>query len=171
MASKFLTTFFHQECEEIKARTTSLGEILTLMRFEGKASEGKNLRRACDVFDSFDKELVRHMALEDKVIFSFIEQHVPKFDSLIYLLRSEHQDISRHLKNFKKILSGLRKTKKAAHSQKMAELQESGTYLIYLLKNHIQAECDSLYYAVDRYLKKEEKEQLRSRIVAWFKKK
>lgn len=171
MASNFLTGFFHQECEDILNKTEILSELLCLLRFEGKTSEGKNLRSAQSTFQSFEKELIEHMGLEDKVIFNYIEKHVPKFEAVIYLLRSEHKDIIRNLKNFKTVISRFKTAKKSNRLKCLAEIQESGTYLIYLLKNHVQAECDSLYRAVDKYLKKDEKEQLKAMVFSWFNKK
>ena len=60
-----------------------LQEALIHLRFEGKASLGRNVKQAQKMFSLFNQELLRHMSAEEEVLFPFLEKYIPKFRSLV----------------------------------------------------------------------------------------
>lgn len=142
-------------------KTYQMDEILTNLRYEGKASFGKNLKQADALMHFFNKELTEHVKLEEEVVFPFLERHLPKLESVIHLLKAEHEDFRRNLRSFQFSFGELSREKRIERIEKIKEL---GTYLIYLLRNHIQAETESVYKVVDRELHSDEKRELAGKI-------
>ena len=141
-------------------KTDELREILTRLCHEGRVSLGKNLKEAREVLKFFKKELVDHVEKEEEAVFPFLETHLPKLQSAISLLRSEHEDFRRNLRRFQNWLAELsRKRKGTGYGKIVEKAKESGTYLTYLLQNHLQIE-DVVFRIADRELRREEKMEL-----------
>lgn len=144
-----------------------LQDILTNLRFEGKVRLGKNLKEAGRVLDFFDKELMPHLNLEEKILFPFVETHLPKLESVIHLLQAEHEDFRKNLEGFRFLLQEIPKKKYESIRGEMTErLREQGLYLIYLLRNHIQEETETVYKVANRELRPSEKSTLQKEIVS-----
>ena len=156
-----LEKIHHTADENLK----DLKEILTNIRYEGKAALGKNLKAAAKVFDFLNGDLRSHIETEENALFPFLEKHIPKLEPIIRLLCSEHEDFRKSLQGFECALRELSDEKSGQERGKSLEkLNEQGTYLIYLLRNHIQAEAEGVYKVADRELKLKEKIELTKRM-------
>ena len=159
--SRSLLELLEEGDEETLQKTNRLQEVLTHLRYEGKASLGKNLKETDRLLEFFDKDLVEHVRLEEEIIFPYLASHIPKLGLLISLLRSEHTDFKRNLGEFKFWLGEMRKKKNGPSLGKMIEkVKEAGIYLAYLLQSHVQEEGKILYDIASRELSSEERRDL-----------
>lgn len=146
-------------------QTNRLYDLAINLRYEGKLSLGKNLKEIGRIVEFFQRELKGHVRLEEDVIFPFLETHVPKLESVVRLLHSEHEDFQAHVENIELQLQAFSKEKNDIQRSKIIEkMRESGIYLVYLLRNHIQEERHSIYKAIDEELRREEKKDLELQI-------
>ena len=152
----FLETL-EQSHGEILEQTARLDRLLTNLRYEGKPSFGKNLREAGQVSAFFEKRLMPHMRLEEKILFPFLEAHLPKLESFIHLLEWEHEDFRRTFGGFK---LDLKKLTKGKREDGRSAFIETGVYLLYLLKHHLEAENLGLYRVIKKELRPGEKKKL-----------
>ena len=142
-------------------KTWKLEKILRNLRYEGKASLGKNVREAGEAQRFFNDELTQHVQFEEEVVFPFLKTHVPRLEPMIWLLQAEHQDFRINLEFFKHRLEELMDGRKEKERTRILEkLQEAGFYLIYLLRTHMRAESQYLHQVVEKELKREEKQEL-----------
>lgn len=149
----------------IKKMTALIGDLQN-MHSEGKASFQKNLRRVKEALYFFNGEVMEHMALEERTLFPYLETHVPKVSTAIRFLQAEHDDFRNNLKIFEFLVRELSRQKDEDHRSKTVErIRETGTYLSYLLRHHIEAEQRSVYQSVERELKAGEKSELKKRIL------
>ena len=143
-----------------------LQQILRNLRYEGKASLGRNLKEMREAQNFFKEELDHHVRFQEETVFPFLKSHLPRLEPVIWLLQAEHQDFRLNLEMFKVRLQELADSKNEPVRPKILEkVQETGTYLAYLLRNHIRAESEYLYQAADRELRGEEKNRLIQQIV------
>jgi hemerythrin-like domain-containing protein len=150
-----------EEHRESFRETEKLSDVLTNMRYEGKLSFGKNLKEANRLRIFFNRVMNHHAEMEEKILFPFLERHVPKMETVIRLLRSEHSDFEKTLKEFNALLRAMAGEKDSVkRSLLMEKLQEIGTYLIYLLRHHLHNENESVYKTISRDLNQNEKEIL-----------
>ncbi len=134
-------------------------EMLKCLRCEGKPHLGKNVREIGSMIVYFKSELESHLREEERVLFPFLERHMPKLQSLIYLLLSEHQDFRNSLEEMKALVRRLRKNGLEA-SISVWKLYQRGVYFISLLRSHMWVESENLYRVADEELKPDEKRQL-----------
>ncbi|MBI4549516.1 MAG: hemerythrin domain-containing protein [Candidatus Omnitrophica bacterium] len=155
------------EHEESFRETEKLSDVLTNIRYEGKLSLGKNLKEANRLRLFFNRVMRHHARLEETVIFPFLEKHVPKMESVIRLLRSEHADFEKTLIEFNASLRAVdRENDAGKRLLSLEKMQETGTYLIYLLRHHLYNENVSVYKTISRDLNPEEKKILVRKIRA-----
>ena len=151
--------------EKVIGTTSALIEDLKNMHCEGKASFQKNLGRVKEALHFFNGEVMEHMALEERELFPYLETHVPRVSSAIRFLQAEHDDFRNNLKIFEFLVRELSRHKNDAERSKTVDrIRETGTYLSYLLRHHIEAEQRSVYHSLERDLKASEKSELKKRI-------
>lgn len=154
-----------EDAAETLEKIERLREILTNLRYEGRHRLGKNLRQAEEVLDFFNGELMEHVDLEEGVVFPFIKNHIPKLEPLILLLSSEHEEFKRNLRSFEFWLNELAKGRaNLDHGRLIEKARETGNYLTYLLRNHLQEESEILYRVADQELRFSEKKELRRQV-------
>lgn len=142
-------------------KTDALSNTLTRLKYEGKPTFGKNIKEAREISDFFEKRLLKHMEFEEKTIFPFLEKHIPKLEPVIRYLFQEHSDFQEKLKVFSAALkSPPEKLNSPQAWQWMEKTIEAGTYLVYLFRQHTQAERKSLYEAIGELLREDEKKEL-----------
>ncbi len=162
---KKITEFLEDHHDETLQKTRHLQDILIHLQYEGKPSFGKNLKQAREVLRFFEHEVSDHMGEEEKILFPFLQAHVPKLEPLISLLCSEHRTFKKNLGCFKFLLAELAKSKSDMNRSKIMEkVKETGNHLTYLLQSHLEEESEILYRAADRELRKDEKRELASKI-------
>ncbi len=141
-----------------------LDTALTGFQFEGKSSVGRNLKQVHSVLQFCDGTLMKHMKLEEQIIFPFLASHVPKLDSVLRILCSQHEDFRKSLEDlrfFVNLYSS--EASKSDSSRTIHKLRELGAYLIYLLRHHMQVENESVYQVIDRELRSGERKALEKR--------
>lgn len=163
--SKSLAEMIEGEGEDTLEKIHVLQDILVNLRYEGRHRLGKNLKEADEVLAFFNGELTEHVHLEEEVIFPFIKSHIPRLETLILMLCSEHEEFRRNLRSFKFWLGEVAKGKSNLdHGKLIEKVRETGNYLTYLLQNHLQEESEILYRVADQELRSKEKKELCSRV-------
>lgn len=161
LSVKGAVSYLKASHDEAVDQIDRLHALITNLRYEGKLSLGKNLKELREVLSFFNRQLRKHMELEEEVIFPFLETHVPKLESLIRLLHLEHEDFETNLENIQFQIQNVLKTSDELERGKIVEkIRERGTYLTYLLRNHIQEENGTVYKALTEELHPNEKKEL-----------
>ncbi len=159
--SKGIVTFFEQEYKDILQKLDDLYGATKNLQFEGKLFSGKNMKEIEMVIKFLRNKLFVHLKLDEKVIFPFLEVHIPKLGPVLNLLRAERNEFKMNLENFESLFRKLKKEKNYLENHKILEgLQEKGLYMVCLMRNHIQAENESVYKAIDQELHLDEKRDL-----------
>ena len=159
------TKFLIHGHAEIEKEVELLEKALFSLRYEGKNAWGRNLGQIHRAVEFFNEKLVKHMAMEEEVLFPFLERSVPKLESLISILRSEHEELRQHLNVLQSLFQKFSKRKRDAYALKSIEmLKEAGIYWIYLLKAHVHNENTSVYQAVSKELRDSERRALAKQI-------
>lgn len=163
--SKELFGIFKAEHQSALENTRQLENLLTNLRYEGKPALGRNLKEIRAVLNFFNQDLMSHISVEEGVLFPFVGTHVPKLEPALHLLQAEHEDFKGSLRSFDLSLSELEKENSDPDRGRIIEkVRERGTYLIYLIRNHIQAEMESVYRVIDQELRAGEKKELEKRV-------
>ncbi|MBI3313557.1 MAG: hemerythrin domain-containing protein [Candidatus Omnitrophica bacterium] len=162
---KNVTSFFDGEEKEMLRQVEGLHKTLTYLKYEGKAIRGKNLKAAQTSLQALVKNLQRHRALQEKIIFPFLLIHIPKHEAVIRFLRSDHQDIKRNKKRLGLLLGKLSKRPAEVNG----ELHDLGVYLICLLRHHLELEKENIHRAIKKELRKDEKREVGEKIAKWLK--
>lgn len=77
----------------------------------------------------------------------------------MHLLEAEHDEFQSQLKIFQRYFR--ESSREGVRREQVSErIREVGMYLVYLLRNHIQAENRTIYKPVQRNLKKDERKEL-----------
>jgi hemerythrin-like domain-containing protein len=134
-------------------------EVLRKLRYEGKMNVGKNIAEINELIDYFKQELDGHMRDEEKILFPFLQAHIPRLEPMVYLLLSEHEDFRNSLNNLKTNLNELKKHV-LFKSDLVDKICDQGNYLICLLRSHMWVESHSLYKAADKELHASERQKL-----------
>ena len=150
-----------QTHKDLIEQTDRLNNILINLRYEGKTKVGKNLKEVWDILTFFEKEVDVHVEVEEKCLFPFLITHVPRLEPLITLFHSEHEDFRKNLREFRLAMENLCGEKSEPNKPGLNDkVREVGTYLIYLLRQHLAAEGESLYKTAEHELHEEEKREL-----------
>ena len=151
-------------------QATHIQELLTKLRYEGRASFGRNVKEIRHAFIFFNLELSHHIQIEEDVIFPFLKIHIPKLESVIHLLEAEHADFGENLESFELSLKLLAKESADLNRGSLVEkIRQLGTYLIYLLTSHARAENQSVYQVLMKELKPQEKKELAEKLISRLK--
>src|SRR3989338_1317839 len=89
-------TTLEQNHSGLLEKADRLYDVFANLRYEKKADLDKRMRAVREGLDFFEEKLVPHMELEE-IIFSFLAMHVPKLESIIRLLQSEHKELKMNL--------------------------------------------------------------------------
>ena len=163
--SDSLIHVFEQNHASLAAEIDALDSILNVFCHEGRAQFGKNIRRLDNAIQRLQTRLDTVIGYEEKCLFPFINVHIPRFQPLIYLLLSEHEDFGKRLKSLARSLAAFKKEKGAARQLKsLRKIKAEGMYLVCLMRSHLWAEAKKMYEAVNRELRAGEKEKLARRL-------
>ena len=154
------SAFFYEKHKDVLEQVDQLNDVLTNLRYEGKVHVGRNMNDIEKVLIFFSKELLPHVKL-DEMVFAFVEKHIPKLESVVRLLQAEHKEMVVNIEVFSFLFRELEHEKnESKRVEAIEKLRDKGTYLVYLLRNHIQAESEIVYKIIDRELRPEEKKTL-----------
>lgn len=157
--------FFEEEEKEILRLADHFDKVLIHLRFEGKVHRGKNISAANQAISGLVQMLRRHRNFQEEIIFPYLLIHIPKHESVIQFLRSDHQTIRQSKKKLCLLLSKLSETTTYAHDSK---IQELGIYLIYLIRHHIELERTSIHKAIENELNADEKKEVGKKVRNWL---
>ena len=167
--SKNLVASFNDIHNIAIQKTEHLSDVVTNLRYEGKFSLGKNLKEIQKVIDFFSRHMKKHIQLEEEIIFPFLETHIPKLDSLTRLLCSEHKDFEKNFETLQFQLQTFSKVRTEPERGKAIEkLRDVGVYLAYLLRNHMQQENESVYKAIEKELRRNERKELEHQVAEFI---
>ncbi len=150
-----------REEEEIQVLDTIL-DILSKLKYEGKMSFGKNLAEAREITISLGKWLLNHFDEEEKILFPYLEVHVPKLEPAIRILEAEHRSLRENLLSLMRTAFQLRVRKNAAEQNGLIEkLGDGAVCLTYFLRNHVNTENATVHRSVRHELRGDEQRELR----------
>ena len=164
--SALIVKYLGAEHAEIRKKHKKLDNILTNFRYEGKSSLDKNVKQACEVLVFFRTVVCRHMEVEEKILFPFLEKHVPKLELPIATFRSEHNDFREILPYFQSLLRRVIIEQEHTWISRgiIDDIIDTGLYINYLLIQHLHTENETIYEAIKHVLNDDEKEVLWKRI-------
>lgn len=142
--------------------------VVVALRFEGKPAFGKNLKNLIAAQKKLKIAFHRHKNLEEKVIFPFLEAHIPRLFSVLQLLIKDHAELELILKSFPGNAGGFQavswwKEDLAGH---VIGLQHQVDYFWQLLKNHIYLEENIVYEMALKELHQDEIGLLKEKMTA-----
>ena len=162
--SRNIFTILEKDHKKTLQNLNRFYEVLKNLRFEGKQDLGKNISEIREFVSYFKREIGAHMREEEKILFPFLQTHVPRLEPMVCLLLSEHEDFRNCLNYLTLFLSDFGKTG-SDKARLIHGLNEQGNYLVCLLRCHMWLETQSLYRAADRELHRSEKKQLIKQIL------
>jgi len=167
MGTKVLTRFFDCEEKVIMTKAEELFKILTHLRYEGKISQGRNVKSAIAALGSLRGMIQKHRNLQEKVIFPFLVTHIPKHETVIQFLRADHEEMH---KSRLKLETALRRltAKKIGVGLQDKSSQDVGIYFICLLRHHMDLENKCVHQAIRSELRKDEQLEVKSRVDHWL---
>lgn len=137
-------------------------EALTRLRFEGKLRQPSNAREVMQFVDGFSKHVALHAKTEERVLFPFIQERIPRLEPLVSMLALEHQDFRRALRRLNSLLERIIENPETAGAAIDPVFRE-GTLLIFLLNAHLSTQSVFVYKTADRELRSFEKQALMRR--------
>ena len=108
--------------------------------------EARNISQAKKSIELLEKEFNRHsLNKEEKILFPEIEKFMPRENGPTGMMIIEHKDLTESIKKFKQINNS-------------ENLNETGSYIINLLREHIDKENNMLFMMADMHLDAKQKE-------------
>ena len=130
-----ILTAFNKTHQKVLVKVEQLDRALTNFQFEGKSSQGRNLKRIRSVLKFFQEELIDHIELEEQIVFPLLESHIPKLELVIQVLRSEHEDLRRNLGDLQLFLNVLSDGKsQTTHSKIVHKILETGLMAVHFMR-------------------------------------
>lgn len=135
------------------------------LQFEGKTSVGRHVKQIRSVIDFFLGRFAKHTELEEHIIFPYLAAHVPKLDLVLPLLCSQHEELRKSIEDLEPLIELFsNNVSKVDPAKTIHKIREIGTYLIYLLRHHIEVEHTSIYKIIDHELRQNEKNELKKKL-------
>jgi hypothetical protein len=167
---KEVSPIFERGHRQAAEEVSRLHEALLLLRYEGKAAFSKNLKESGKLIVSLVDGLMREMDFEEKVLFPYLKIHLPKLNLTVDILQIEHGDLRRNLLSLSGTFDQLRRRKFGRDTvEKIEALRKRTSYLSYFLQNHAWAETQSVYRLMQKELKNDEKQFLKSKSLKYQK--
>ncbi len=152
---------FQKDHQEFLQKSESLHQVFKNICYEGKLLLGRNLRRAGCLLQFFETRFIRHLEAEEKVLYPFIKTHIPRYAAVILFFHREHKDLQETLGELRQVVEKLRANQNHLRNKKLVEtIQWKGAYFNHLLRSHIKTETETVLYAFDKELRREERQEL-----------
>lgn len=165
---KNIVAVFQREKTAVLQKLDRLDGAIKNLQYEGKMFSRKNMREIQGVVNYLKKRLFEHIAIDEKVVFPFLEKHIPRLEPLLCFLRAERREFKLSLENFEALFQKLKDEQNGLRQHKIFEqLKEKGIYVTYLVRHHIQIEMESVYSMIDRQLQEDEKNELVKRCLGF----
>ena len=157
-------TLLDETHTEALEKTDRLYELLTKLRYEGKFLFGRNLKEVRTLLRFFHQKLSGRMRSEERLLFPFLEVHVPKVAPVLRLLRSGGEDFRRNLRALHTFLGKLARTRtNHDYAEAVDQVIGTGTYLVYLVRHYIRLERKSISKVIQKELRADERAALNKR--------
>lgn len=152
-----------QQHDDFLSRAEKLYDAVTELRFGENNTFKKQSADMQKLLTEFQRDLPAHMEAEE-IIFSFLEKHIPKLESVTRLLKAEHQELKLSLEVLEQLFQELPQERTSSSLDAALQIKEKIIYFLYLLRNHIQVEGESIYRALHEDLHEEERKMLISQL-------
>ncbi len=120
--------------------------VLKILDSLEKNLESENINQAKKSTVLLEKEFNKHsLNKEEKVLFPEIEKFIPRDGGPTGMMIIEHKDLTESIENFKK-------------TDNFEDLNEIGSHIISLLRDHINKENNMLFMIADMHLDEKQKE-------------
>ena len=165
VASEYIVSRLQKNCAETVEMLENIKSALVKLRYEGKPSFGKNIKKTKGMLKFFNQELIRHSELEEKILFPFIKSHFPKLELKVHLLEMENEDFKKNVLRFSFLLNQTQKKNSGDRYGEWAQqVNDTGMYLAYLLRHHLKARSKCIDKVIERELREDEKRELGNRV-------
>jgi hemerythrin-like domain-containing protein len=135
--------------------------MITRFRREGKTAFGARVREAQDLLNRFTHEWKWYVEMEENIILSFLQVHVPRLESDIPFFRLEHEELKDRVQKIVDILEALAREEHASNrTQLILKVQDLTTYWFCQLKQHIKSEEQVISTVMIRELKPNERAKI-----------
>ena len=105
---KGVVAFFEKEYHDVLSKLDELYEATKNLQFEGKVFSRKNIKTIEKITKYLKTKLVQHVTLDEKIIFPFLEVHIPKLEPVLHLLRAERNEFETNLEIFESLFQKLK---------------------------------------------------------------
>ncbi|MFA5059319.1 MAG: hemerythrin domain-containing protein [Candidatus Omnitrophota bacterium] len=148
-----VTTSLEHCHKEVLKKSQQLLQFLVNLRYEGKVSLGRNIKSIAEILKFFQKTLLPHMDLDERILFPFVATHIPRLSPAIKIFKIDHREFKSNLRSFIVLFEQLKNAKTENRRFEIIEqLKEKGTYLMCLLRHHVRAESEQIHKAADEDL-------------------
>lgn len=158
------------EREKTIRATRSIEASVAALRFEGRLNSTGKITDIRGRFRRLLTEYRRQIRLEERVVFAFLEKHVPRFCAATALIRGEHRVLLIELDAiWRNLLHLCRKRPEAKEWYAMlSDLSERCTYLSCLAAYHIRTENQLIGDFLRKDLRDAERQLLARRLADAF---
>ena len=163
---KRLSRILAEEERGVLSIIRSLRGLLRKLRAgHGPAGYMRKLEIVHETLRRFHEEMVQHAGLEERVLFPFIEKHIPRLETVTGFLRDEHDSLRNQLRAIQSTMKKLRAAKTAAaRAVAIKAMSEASGHLFYRLMHHARTENELIHRILDRELHPYEKKALRDKM-------
>lgn len=162
---KNIVDFLEIDHNEILEKIDRLKEVMVNLRFEGKVSYGKNLKNVEDLLAALNAKFRKRFKLMEEILYPFIENHIPKLDPILRILKAENNEFKVNLEAMLFLLDQIKGEKnEVTQAGFIEQLKDKVTYLMFLLHNHFEVEAESIYKVINNDLHDDEKNLLLKKI-------
>jgi len=157
---------FEDEKNLVLEKLDLLYESIQSLHYEGKMSLQKNIRVIYGIVQHLKPILVNHTNLDEEVIFPFAGKHIPILEPMINFLKAERNEFNAQLESFEVLINEFNHgTDNSTNYMLLEKLCDKGTYLVCIVRNHMQAEIEGVYNVLDQRLNLFEKKALFEKIL------
>jgi iron-sulfur cluster repair protein YtfE (RIC family) len=161
MTRKRRIKFFDKGHSSVLRLAQRLYGALSQVNYDGSNSFDKQLQDAKEVMRLFCREWKWYMEMEEHIILSFLQTHVPRLESQIRFFQLEHEDLKDKLKKVGYLLGELEKCEHAsARNAKLRSIEDAVAYWFVHLKQHMKSEQEIVNSVVQEELNSEEQAKL-----------
>lgn len=152
---------FENEKRIVLEKLDFLHESIQNLHYEGKISLQKNVKNIEKTVQYLKELLMEHMKLDEEVIFPFASKQIPILDPMINFLKAERNEFNANLASFEILFQEfIAENNLSINHMLLEKLREKGTYVVCIVRNHVQTESEGIYKVLDQRLHLAEKKEL-----------
>ena len=156
---------FEEEKNFVLEKLDRLYNSIQNLYYEGKMSLQKNSTIINETVQHLKPVLMNHTDLDNQVIFPFASKHIPILEPVINFLKAERKEFITQLESFEILFQEFSQRNNSFVNYMLLEkMREKGIYVVCIVRNHMQAEVETVYKVLNQKLKLIEKKEL-SRLI------